>query len=65
MENKQITPTSSSEEIPESAFYYGEEAEQIVESEPEPAKKELNWSFLLACFFGMSTLALLIHVAGL
>ncbi|WP_156351106.1 hypothetical protein [Pseudomonas sp. NBRC 111118] len=65
MENKQITPTSSSEEIPESAFYYGEESEQTIEEQPEPAKRELNWSFLLACIFGMSTMALLIHVAGL
>ncbi|QOH68784.1 hypothetical protein IGB31_14220 [Pseudomonas putida] len=56
---------SSSEEIPESAFYYGEEPEQTIEIKTEPAKRKLNWSFLLACFFGMSTMALLIHIVGL
>ncbi|MFV3378571.1 hypothetical protein ACNE9Y_31110 [Pseudomonas sp. NY11226] len=65
MENKQITPTSSFDEIPETAFYYGEEPEQKIEIKSEPAKRELNWSFLLACFFGMSTMALLIHIVGL
>ncbi|WP_162714375.1 hypothetical protein [Pseudomonas putida] len=65
MENKQITPTSSFDEIPETAFYYGEEPEQTVDEKPEPAKRELNWSLLLACFFGMSTMALLIYVVGL
>lgn len=65
MENKQITPTSSFDEIPETAFYYGEEPEPVAAvKEEQPVNREINWSFLLACFFGMTTFALTIHAFG-
>lgn len=57
-----LTQDSLNEEIPESAFYYGEESETVVEQ--PPVKREVNWSFLFAWLFGMTTLALVIHVIG-
>ncbi|MFV3378624.1 hypothetical protein ACNE9Y_31400 [Pseudomonas sp. NY11226] len=53
-------------DIPESAFYYGEEAEPVAPvKEEQPVNREINWSFLLACFFGMTTFALTIYAFGL
>lgn len=51
--------------IPESAFYYGGEAEPVAPVNEEPVNREINWSFLLACFFGMTTFALTIYAFGL
>jgi hypothetical protein len=43
-------------------FDYGKPLIETTEVEQPEVKREVNWSFLFACLFGISTFALIIHV---
>ena len=59
--NKVILESNiNDDEIPESAFHYGDVAPELIIQ--EPIKREINWPLLYAYLFFMTTLGLSIHL---